>query len=60
MAKRREYEGRVVKESFGDGSMVYGVLLEGDDEILMKCVDEKAANNLLEVYNLSVVETSVL
>ncbi len=52
-------EPTLTKDSLSDGSEVYGVFISGDHDILIHCVDEQAAKNLIAVWNHGVVDVDI-
>ncbi len=52
-------EPMLTKKKLGDGSVVFGVLIVGDDLIHIHCIDENSAENLMDVWNFSVLGVDI-
>ncbi len=52
-------EPMLTKKKLGDGSVVFGVLIVGDHLIHIRCIDENSAENLMDVWNFSVVGVDI-
>jgi len=52
-------EATLTQDTLSDGSRVFGVFVSGDRDIQIDCVDEDSANNLISVWNHSVVNIDI-
>ena len=53
-------EPTITIDILSDGSEVYGVLISGDYDIQINCKDVHAAENLLDVWDHSVVSVDII
>ena len=57
--KTRYSEATLTEETLSDGSIVYGVFISGDYDIEIGCRDKQAAENLIRVWNHSVISLEI-